>query len=328
MLNTKVKTISVLVTAALLTGCSSSGGVMVPATGTQLTTCAANTSCGMDAVTVSMPVNVATGVGQVTTVTGSATVLGATTLTTTLNSTTKNPTSATFSGGVNTSVSLTPQDLTNPNPGSFTGTASNGQQVLLTTFNKPNLAIGLNGVGLTYSDFGEWSMKPTTTGAGTASYSVWAGGTQLTSAMPTTGSATYTGITRGISLVANTPYQLNGNLTLTANFTAAGGTVTGNITGITAATFPGNGIPGTSGVTTLAGGFNSIALAGTISGNAFSGTATAGAVTAAGPNPAAIAVGTTGTASGHFYGPAANEVTGVWNMSTATVQAMGSFGAK
>lgn len=326
MLNTRIKSIAAAVVVALLSACTSSGTI---APGAQTATqCAPNTSCGTATVTMSVPVNVATGAGLATTATGSATALGATTLTMTLDPVAHQPVSATFAGAINTSVALTQQPLTSLNPGSFTGTAATGQSVLLTSFNSTNLAIGLNGVGLTYADFGEWLMQPATAGAGTATYSVWAAGTQLTAAMPTSGGATYKGITRGISMVANTAYQLNGNLTLTASFTATGGSITGNITRITAATFPNHGMPGTTGITTLTGGFNDIALAGTINGNAFTGTATAGVVTSAGPNPAAIAVGTTGTTSGNFYGPNANEVAGVWSLSTATVQASGSFGAK
>lgn len=324
MLNVKIKTISIAVTTALLSGClasSGGGGIAAPATapapGTPVTTQpAANTFYSPDAVTVTVPITIAGG--AMATVTGPATVLGATTFTATLNPATGNATSATMAGAVDGSV---PALTTLVAGTAYTGVATNGQTVNVGNFGTlvPGTASS-PAAGLLYSGFGMWEMYPTTAGAATYTTSVWAGGTQFTTTMPTSGSATYSGMTDGLVLVTaagvSTPYGIAGALALTANFATSA--ITGNITGTVA-------IDGNTGMN--AGAFNNVALAGTINGNAFSGTATAGALPA-GINPAAIAAGTAGTTSGHFYGPTANEVTGVWSMSGGGVQAIGSFGAK
>ncbi|HET7832770.1 MAG TPA: transferrin-binding protein-like solute binding protein, partial [Gallionella sp.] len=242
--------------------------------------------------------------------------LGTTAFLATLDPATGNPVSATFAGGVNASVpALTPQ-ANGMLASSFTGVASNGQPVAVTAYGQE--------VGLTYSNFGAWFMTPLATGQQPYIASAWAGGTQFTTTMPTTGTATYNGISRGAAIVDTAGtwigFDLTGNLALTASFTPSGGAITGSITGITATTV-------FAGQTFTAGSFNDIALSGTITGNGFSGTAVAGTVPA-GNAPIAIAPDTAGTTAGHFYGPAANEVTGVWTMSTPTAFVAGSFGAK
>lgn len=301
----------------------------VPPAGAPVTTqCAANTFCGVDAATVTVPLNI-TATGTITpanaTVTnaGAPTALGATAFTAMLDPVTKNPTSATVSGGVNTSVAT----LTLQPSGSFAGTAADDQYVNVLAFGSNSFAFPATAAnpagGLVYSNFGGWNMAPLAPGQQTGYKSYWAGGTQLTTSMPTTGTATYAGFTIGTAWVnaagTSTDYSLSGKVALTANFTPAGGVITGSITDILAFQ---NGFSF----------FNNIALDGTINGNGFTGTATAGAVpalpTTPTPTPVAIAVGTVGTTAGHFYGPAADEVTGVWSMSTSTVTAVGSFGAK
>lgn len=327
MFNRKITIFASAITTVLLSGCAGGGGgggggialPAAPAPGTPgapvTTQPAANTFYSPDAVTVTNPV-ISAG-GAVTATTGSTTSLGITTFTATLTPGTLIPTSATTTGGVNTSVPV----LTQTGPNTFAGLATNGQNVIVGTVGPliPGTPAS-PAAGLFYSGFGIWSMSPPVVGATTQTLSVFAGGTQFTLAMPVAGSATYSGITTGYSHVTalgiTTVYSLGGNLALNANFATKA--VTGNITGMVALDNSTN---------LLAGGFNNVALAGTINSNAFSGTATAGAAPI-GINPAAIAPGTAGTTAGHFYGPAANEVTGVWSMSAGGVQVINSFGAK
>lgn len=331
MFDAKIKIISSVAPAILLSGCLASDGshkpegiaansavfttptVFVPGPGTPVTTpCAANTLCGGDSVTVTMPID-ANG-----NATGAAATIGTVKFDAALA--TGLPVSATISGAVNTTVPvLTLVPLTG-----FIGTTADGRPFQMASASNgiptvsPTLADPTP--GLHYSNFGYWTMVPAAAVPGTLTLSAWAGGTQFTTTMPTTGSATYTGVTSGTSLVnaTNTAYDLNGVVSLTANFATSN--ITGSITRITATNT--NGL-----IPVAAGSFNNITLTGTINGNAFSGSAAAGAVPA-GTNPASIAAGTAGTTAGHFYGPAANEVTGVWALSTGTVQALGSFGAK
>ena len=186
-----------------------------------------------------------------------------------------------------------------------------GQNVLPTVLSAPS--------GLEYSNFGFWVMEPAQVAPFVVTVGIFgSGGAAPTATMPASGTATYTGLVTGISHNSSnhTPYILSGNLSMTANF-APTNTITGSMTGMTA----------TNAFTdAAAGSFNNVALsAGVISGNGFSGTATAGA---AGTSSASITAGTVGGFIGHFYGPSANEVTGLWGMGNGSVQVRGAFGAK
>lgn len=206
-------------------------------------------------------------------------------------------------------------------PAKFTGLTTTGQAIEITTKGnqvKPTLASP--GLGLAYSNFGRWEKRPATLGAtGPLVTQVFAGGTLLTPAsrMPVAGSAIYTG---KVGIVgtngAGQMYEGDSNIRLAANFG------TKRVTGTIAAT------PVTSFATQLpAGSFNALSMNGTFSGNTFVGNV----VTLAKPlgaNPLAVGNGVTGTTSGKFYGPTANEVTGVFAINTATVKVAGSFGAK
>ena len=178
--------------------------------------------------------------------------------------------------------------------------------------------------GLAYSSYG-WVRKhpngqATLTGPFANIY--FAGGTVLTptAAMPHAISATYTGGMQGAAQdsLSNILYVLSGTTSLTANFTNS--TIVGSLTGIAA----------TDTSTQLAAGFfNDLTINGTITSAAssFSGSVTAGVAPTA--SPVAIATGavTSGVASGHFYGPNANEVSGTWALSSGTISASGAFGA-
>lgn len=324
MLNTKLKITFVAITAALLSGCfASSGGTVAPVaavtTPPVTTQCAANTTCIPDMSAFSIQISKDASDNWIST--GTVTTLGATTSTVARDPTTGAPTSATITGGVSTTVAVP----TSSDPDRIGGTAADGQQVDFWT----DISRGVQPTsaspttGLQYSTFGVWSMAPlnVSTKTKTWTFGGYAGGDNFTMTMPTTGSATYTGRVDGLLDVANnnTRYNLNGNLNLTANFATSA--ITGSMTGMAAYAQVGNSTSW----------FNDVALAGTISGNAFTGTTTAGALPAgvnAAANVAAIAVGTVGTTSGHFYGPAANEVTGLWGMSGGGVTVVGAFGAK
>jgi len=73
--------------------------------------------------------------------------------------------------------------------------------------------------------------------------------------------------------------------------------------------------------------WNSVSLMGTISGgqNSFSGTS---AVSSAPAGPFALNSSATGTFSGLFFGPSAQELGAVWTLFDGTNAAEGTIGAK
>ena len=208
------------------------------------------------------------------------------------------------------------------NKDSFGGKTNNAKQQQVTVLPKgqnvlPTLSSAPN--GLQYSNFGFWVMDPPKETPFVVTVGVFgSGGAAPTTTMPASGTATYTGLVTGISHNSSdhVPYILSGNLSMTANF-APTNTITGSMTGMTSTN---------AFIDAAAGSFNDVALSGgVITGNGFSGTATAGA---AGTSPASITAGTVGRFIGHFYGPSANEVTGLWGMGNGSVQVRGAFGAK
>lgn len=187
--------------------------------------------------------------------------------------------------------------------------------------------------GLSYSSFGVWNIRnnaanavatPVQLGTWASAGGTLGGALTTALAMPKVGSAVYTGKWIGFTSTAtNVNVQLSGNVSLSAAFAAAGGTVTGSLTGLN--TLNSNAVAGT----VTSGTFNNMTVsAGKITGNAFVANITAGAP---GTNAAAsLPVNTAGvgTFKGHFYGPAANEVAGVFRLVSGTRQVMGAFGAK
>ncbi|TAJ80632.1 MAG: hypothetical protein EPO42_04010 [Gallionellaceae bacterium] len=234
-----------------------------------------------------------------------------------------NATSMTTTGGMALSVPT----LTATAPGNYRGTAATGESVSLQLYGSLLTGSGALGGGLQYANFGEWQAFPNVTGlvspaslTGPFTGSTFAGGQLLTTAaaMPVGITATYTGIMRGGAQdsTTNVPYGMSGVASLTANFTS--GAVSGSMTAIGVSDRT-TGVP--------AGNFNDLALAGMIASNGFSGSVTAGAVPAVTPSPVAVAAATVGTTSGHFYGPNANEVSGLWSLTSGTIGASGAFGA-
>jgi hypothetical protein len=183
-----------------------------------------------------------------------------------------------------------------------------------TAIGSKTVSLGL--FGLDYTMFGAWDIGPGFSSEHTGYFSF--GYETAFAAMPTSGTATYSGLgtaggtvfvpsgtTIGEALVA-------GNASFTADFAA--GSITGNLTDMFAYT------------TTTTQSWNSVSISANIAGTAFTGT-TAAASTA--PAPFGLKPSATGHISGGFYGPAANELGAVWSLSNGdgTGSAIGVVGA-
>lgn len=206
-------------------------------------------------------------------------------------------------------------------------------------------------VGLTSADFGVWTITNALASPLPANsvitYSAFAGGTLMTATMPTTGTKTYTGKMTGV--LANTPVggsdDVSGNVILNIDFGAntisgtigsvPGITTTAGASTITPCVFPAAAAACTYNVYAplsyapfflpLPVPFGDITVTGTISGNSFSAIVTTPSIT--GP--------TTQTMKGNFYGATANEIAGTFTINNIPSGALGpaliligSFGAK
>lgn len=179
--------------------------------------------------------------------------------------------------------------------------------------------------GLSYTSFGTWTLNPcANSGDCLAAYAGTFGGSASggyqTAAMPTSGSASYSGGATGFVQQPGAINELNaarfyGSASLTADF--AGGTVTGGVTGINAYELDAN---------TLLGTINNVSISATIAGSGFSGTTAA----SGSAGTAFDITGATGTVNGGFYGPNADEVAGVFNLTGGadSTTLLGSFGAQ
>jgi hypothetical protein len=171
---------------------------------------------------------------------------------------------------------------------------------------------------LNYAVMGDWSLLDTT-GVHTTNAAYYIFGYQTPVAgMPATGTATYTA-TNNVSGEVLTPSNsvganitpVSGDGSLTANF--ATGALTGTFTNMVSAA-PGGGT----------NTWNNLSLTGTIADSNFTGTT---AATTAPVARAALLASATGTFTGGFYGPVANELALVWTLSDGTSSAEGVFGA-
>jgi hypothetical protein len=183
--------------------------------------------------------------------------------------------------------------------------------------------------GLTYSNFGDWSLNPCSNSSScdpkyAGTFGGAAFGSALTATMPTSGTASYSGGAEGyvVQPVGTNPKNVGhfyGTSSLSANFGT--GAVTGSVTSIQSYSVNNGG----SGET-LQGTVNNIGLSATISGNKFSGTTN---VTGSAGTAWDI-TGATGVINGGFYGPNAAETAGAFSMSggTNSTTIIGSFGAK
>jgi len=130
--------------------------------------------------------------------------------------------------------------------------------------------------------------------------------------MPTSGTANYnTGFMDGLYVnAARETFNLTGDATLTANFQSL--KITGLLDNIQAVRILASPPPATS--------FGNIVLDGSISGNNFVGSA----------NSTGIAVPLSGSVQGSFYGPAAQEAGGVFQIKSVggTEHAVGAFAVR
>jgi hypothetical protein len=193
---------------------------------------------------------------------------------------------------------------------------------------------------MTYTLIGAWAYLPT--GGGGYIGQVVTGYATAGSGVPTTGTASYSGnpntalgggvigayaVPSGSGTV--TAGTLAGNVSLNANFAA--NTATGSFTNMIATPAPGTGGSATP--------WNDISFSTTFARNA-GGVTMDGTVTAAAPpanaGTAGFAAGSTGSITGLFYGPTAQEVGGNWTLrdpaggtaGTNGKAAFGIFGAK
>lgn len=177
---------------------------------------------------------------------------------------------------------------------------------------------------LSYASFGYWSFQATDAlGAATGpavTQSYFGGRETPAAAVPSAGTATYTGRTLGLGATAGASFFLAGDVSLTANFASAGvnpRTVSGDITSIITSPVLGALPVGAVVPSTI------VLSGGAISGNTFTGAASAlSGLTTIG----------SGTFTGKFFGNTAQEVAGSWSfqspIGSPSVSAVGSFGAK
>jgi hypothetical protein len=157
--------------------------------------------------------------------------------------------------------------------------------------------------GLSSSVYGIWASNDTGSSGRVGVFAT--GNPTPTASMPTNVTATYNGSTIGVAGSPSASYAVTGTVQLTATF--ATGNVTTTISNLQFQNTATNAITNQPNLTGLA----------TISptmGNQYGGPLSSAALT--------------GTSTGTFYGPAAKETAGVWNVSGGGLTAIGSYGAK
>jgi hypothetical protein len=163
--------------------------------------------------------------------------------------------------------------------------------------------------GFNYQTFGVWDRVTATTSFDAGVFSV--GNPTPGSAVPTTGTGNFVGLANGFFVDGTThnAFFTTANMTATANFAMQ--TIAFSTTNTLTVS-----LSNPSGVGLANSGLN---LSGTLTypagTNLFSGTVTS-------------ASGMSGPATGRFYGPAAQEIGGMYNLSGAAGQMIGSFGGK
>ena len=184
----------------------------------------------------------------------------------------------------------------------------------LTIYQKPGgvpsigiLKPGPAGLDLQYVTFGNWANSD---GSMLTFGGLVFGIRTPTGAVPKTGTASYAGETVGMLFdkPSGHAFRLTGDVTLAADFLAA--TVIGNLTNMETRDLQGGALST----------WGDLKINATISGNTFSGTAGSKDTTLADP------LG--GTASGGFFGPAAQEIGGSWNVLSGKEMANGTFVGK
>jgi Transferrin binding protein-like solute binding protein. len=173
---------------------------------------------------------------------------------------------------------------------------------------------------LSYTAFGIWTNTPSAQYSTSSYENAFAFGYQTpTSNMPTSGTANYSGPVDGVVMLPNNGAGvvnavLTGTASLDANF--ASGSVAGAFTGM-------NGKTSTGPLTN----WNSVAVSASIGAgtNAFSGTTS---VSSTPETVNAMKSTATGTITGGFYGPNAEELGAVWTLSDGTNAAIGTVGGR
>jgi hypothetical protein len=131
------------------------------------------------------------------------------------------------------------------------------------------------------------------------------------SAMPTSGTATYAAVSNvaGIVSTFKSGQLSRGSVVGDASFTAdfGAGSLTGAFTNMVIITADGS---------STSQPWNNVSLAASIAGNHFSGSAVAAAPASAGPFT--VTGGSTGNFNGGFFGPAADELAGVWSLTDSS----------
>ncbi|BBB24936.1 transferrin-binding protein-like solute binding protein [Amphritea japonica] len=181
-------------------------------------------------------------------------------------------------------------------------------QVLSADTSNYGVAIDAEDMGWNYQTLGSWVSG---IGAVTSSGRIGAisvGSRTDGSAVPTTGTATFTGMTTGIHIdAAGTAFFVAGATSIGADFTTRSLSFTtsnNNTVNLDDATTGINADLNLTGTLTYVAGSNNFS----------------GAVTGAGIN---------GTADGHFYGPSAEEAGGTFSLTGTGVESyIGAFGAK
>lgn len=188
---------------------------------------------------------------------------------------------------------------------------------------------------LNYAALGMWSYFPQS-GAGGFEGAALTGYQTQAGHVPTSGSATYNGVSGTVQGAANAggvvgqiwvpsqsgnPIQgggLSGNATVNVNF--GSGSVSGQLTNMTVSAS--GAVP-----------WNNVNLAGSLSGASLSGTTSTSGPPAGSPAlfPQGFSSAATGTFKGALYGPNANEIGAIWSLSEPTSDggksALGVIGA-
>ncbi len=207
---------------------------------------------------------------------------------------------------------------------SYTVTASTDPRVTAATgiAHSSNFA-AIN--GLRYTDYGAWTVDQSSAAQAPIYVGTYGGGKPgelLSTNVPRSGSATYTGGATGYlsqsdnTNAVGTLATFYGTVSLSANF--ASGSISGSVNGINAY---GLGVNNR----TLIGTVNDISLTGNFTDNVFTGTALALTNVGTGFDIS----GASGGLTGGFYGTGAAEAAGTFNLAggTHSVSVIGSFGA-
>jgi hypothetical protein len=179
--------------------------------------------------------------------------------------------------------------------------------------NGQNYALAANPTrfGFEYQTFGTWV---TGGGTGSGTYGFMSVGNQSSgSSVPTSGTATYTGVTGGRYADSNgADYFTSSSVSATADFAARGLTFSTNGTAIT------RDLLNTSSATNLnlSGSLSYVAGSGSFSGSV--------STTGVGTGGSALS----GSATGRFYGPSAQEIGGTFAVSSGNEVYGGAFGAR